>query len=378
MNQAATTTPAHIEPLAQPLTHSQRPYCGPELTIALPAISHQAQALFAALPQVTPHYAVKANPHPAILSHLQQLGVRFEIASQGELDVLQTLGVRGADIIYSHPIKTPASIRAAADYGVRWFAVDCIEELKSLAIHAPNAHYELRIATDGKGAVWPLSTKFGASSTQAQALIDYAGEQQLNLSGITFHVGSQCTRAASWVTAIEQAQTLFTHMRDVGLTPRLLNIGGGFPAPVSARTPDIEALACVIRPALAKLPDSVHVVAEPGRFLVGSAGTLRCQIINTTTRGEQPWAYLDCGYYNGLIEMSSDFGFSLKSERSGARQGWVIAGPTCDSLDRFEPLYQLPCDSQAGDLLTIANVGAYSSACACAFNGFAVPRVNVT
>lgn len=352
-------------------------YEGPELVIDLNAITIQATAFQKALPQVQPHYAVKANPHPEVLRHLYSLGIKFEIASQGELKLLQELGIDGRDIIFSNPIKTPSSIRAAVDYGIQWFAVDCIEELKSLEKNAPNGFYELRLPTDGQGSVWPLSTKFGTTDDTLAPILTYAADRGLNLAGVTFHVGSQCTQAASWITAITRAKQVLSLMKDLGLTPRLLNIGGGFPTQVNDEIPSIGELAKTLAPALATLPSELHVVAEPGRFMVGSAGTLHCQVINTTARHGQNWAYLDCGYYNGLIEMSSHFGFQLQSQRQGPLTEWVIAGPTCDSIDTFEPLYQLPQDTQADDLLSIANVGAYSNACACDFNGFDVPRLTV-
>ena len=371
---AADLHPLHSTSQA-PVTASA--YLGPELVLDLNAISEQAKAFQQALPQVQAHYAVKANPHPAVLKHLASLGVKFEIASEGELRLMQELNIPGADIIFSNPIKTPRSIELAADYGVQWFAVDCLEELQSLEKHAPHCHYELRLPTDGRGSVWPLSTKFGAADDSLMPLLKYAAEQKLNLSGVTFHVGSQCTDADAWVRAIAQATDVMDTMKTLGLNPNLLNLGGGFPTRVNAEIPTMAELGRRIAPALEQLPAKLTLVAEPGRYLVGSAGTLHCQIINTTRRHGQNWAFLDCGYYNGLIEMSSQFGFQLLSPRQGKLVDWVIAGPTCDSIDRFEPYYQLPEDSRAGDCLQITNVGAYSNACACDFNGFAVPRIRV-
>ncbi len=352
-------------------------YRGPELVIDLNAVTTQVTAFQQALPQVQPHYAVKANPHPAVLRHLHALGAKFEIASEGELKLLKEIGVSGQDIIFSNPIKTPSSIRAAAEYGIEWFAVDCLEELISLEQNAPNGFYELRLPTDGQGSVWPLSTKFGTTEDTLAPMLAYAAQRELNLAGVTFHVGSQCTQAESWVTAIEYAKRVLSQMRELGLKPRLLNIGGGFPTQVNDAIPSIGKLAQTLGPALANLPPDLHLVAEPGRFMVGSAGTLHCQVINTTERHGQRWAYLDCGYYNGLIEMSSHFGFQLQSQRQGPLADWVIAGPTCDSIDTFDPLYQLPQNTVAGDHLSIANVGAYSNACACDFNGFDVPRLRI-
>lgn len=350
---------------------------GPELIIDLAAVRHQAQSFAQALPRVRPHYAVKANPHPDVLNCLKQLGINFEIASLGELHTLQKLGVPGRDIIFSNPIKTPESIVAAVDYQVEWYAFDNLDELKRLQQFAPHGKYELRITTDDKDAIWPLNSKFGADTQSAEELLCYAAQHRLNLAGIAFHVGSQCLNPRSWSAAIQRSLELFRRMHELGLSPKLLNLGGGFPTRVTDKVPTIQDIGAELQHLLNAIPSSIDIVAEPGRFLVASAGTLHCQIISTAVRQQQPWAYLDCGYYSGLIEMNEPFGFLLNSEREGPTQGWVIAGPTCDALDRFTPLYQLPIDSQAGDRLSIAHTGAYCSSCACEFNGFSTPRITI-
>ncbi|NIB40092.1 type III PLP-dependent enzyme [Pseudomaricurvus alkylphenolicus] len=365
--------PAKSPENLQPVQHQD--YCGPELHISTDSLTHQVQAFRKALPGIRPHFAVKANPAPELLAHLDAQGVDFEIASEGELALMQQLGICGKRIIFSNPIKTPRSIQQAVSYGIEWYAFDCLEELQSLQQHAPEGRFELRISTDGKGAVWPLSHKFGAGPDDAEAILKYAAENGLQVQGVTFHVGSQCLDPQAWVRAIERSRELLSRMQELGLKPALLNLGGGFPCQTSAHVPSINAIGTAILSALETLPQGLEIVAEPGRFLVAPAGTIRCQIINTTLRQGRPWAFLDCGYYNGLIEMTTDFGFTPRSSRCGDLCDWVIAGPTCDSIDHFSPNYQLPADSRAGDLIEIPNMGAYSNACAVSFNGFPGPRL---
>jgi len=326
---------------------------------------------------VKPHFAVKANPLPKLLLHLKNLGVGFEIASQGELELMQELGIAADDIIFSNPIKTPASIKAAYEYGIKWFAFDCQEELDKLFQLAPNASYELRISTSGLGAVWPLTTKFGMPLDAASKIIDYATQHKMPVAGLTFHVGSQCTRAQSWIDAIEQCQLLMQQMIKCGLPLKLLNLGGGFPCAISKSGPSLTELMQPLHSTLAALPQPIELVAEPGRFLIAAAGTLTCQIISTTNRQQQRWAFLDCGYYNGLMELKENFGYELKSRRGGTLSPWIIAGPTCDSLDMFEQAFLLPVNSEAGDIIDIPNLGAYANTCATNFNGFEVPTVNI-
>ncbi len=370
-------SPARLTPVSLKPVVTRDSYQGPELTMNLGAIDQQVTQFRCALPQVKAHFAVKANPLPTLLKHLKQLGVGFEIASQGELELMQALQVPAEHIIFSNPIKTPASIKAAVEYGIKWFAFDCREELDKLFALAPNAHYELRLSTSGVGAVWPLTTKFGMDVNAAKQLISYAAQRNMPVAGLTFHVGSQCTRVQSWIEAIEECKILLSHMVKSGLALKLLNLGGGFPCAISEDSPSLTTLMQPLHDVLATLPEDVKLVAEPGRFLIAAAGTLTCQIISTTTRQQKNWAFLDCGYYNGLMELKENFGYELKSRRGGKLSPWTIAGPTCDSLDMFDQPFLLPANSEAGDIIDIPNMGAYANTCATNFNGFAVPTVNI-
>jgi len=373
-------------PIATPVKHTpiqlksvavDDSYQGPELTMNLGAIDQQVAQFRRALPQVKAHFAVKANPLPELLRHLKQLGMGFEIASQGELELMQVLQVPPEHIIFSNPIKTPASIKAAVEYGINWFAFDCQEELDKLFTLAPNAQYELRLSTSGVGAVWPLTTKFGMDVNAAKHLINYAAHQNMPVAGLTFHVGSQCTRVQSWIEAIDECKIVLAHMLKSGLPLKLLNLGGGFPCAIAENGPSLTTLMQPLHEVLASLPSEVKLVAEPGRFLIAAAGTLSCQIVSTTTRQQKNWAFLDCGYYNGLMELKEDFGYELKSRRDGKLIPWTIAGPTCDSLDMFDQPFLLPANSAAGDILDIPNMGAYANTCATNFNGFLVPKVTI-
>ncbi len=370
MNNAA----ALIEP-----SIDQQRYAGPILSISKSVIGAQMQSFKRHFPSVRPHFAVKSNPHPQVLAYLQRCGAAFEVASSAELLLMQALAVPAVDIIFSHPIKTPASVRQAREYGVMWYAFDSLEELDMLATHAPGCHYELRLETDGAGAVWPRTNKFGVSDIEAYTILQYARQHRLPVQGLTFHVGSQCLEAHAWHRAIKRCLVLFKEMKMLGLNPLLLNIGGGFPTAIGAQQLPLADIAKVVNPLLKQLPSSVkQLVAEPGRFMVGAAGTLQCQVINAVLRKGHDWAFLDCGYYNGLMELSGGYDFSFESPRRGRLSEWVIAGPTCDSIDLFEKTFLLPNDTQAGDVLTLKNIGAYSNACASNFNGFSAPQVRLT
>jgi ornithine decarboxylase len=373
--------PDKSENLSQPKT-----YTGPELSIKKHLITEQVSAFKLALPNVSPHYAVKANPLPLVLLHLDTLGVKFEIASQGELFLLLNLGIAPEKVVFSNPIKTAASIVAAKHHGIKWYAFDSIEELKKLHALVPKGHFELRLATNGRGSIWPLSTKFGLDDDAAINIIRYAARHHINIAGLTFHVGSQCTQTSSWLSAIDRCDVLFKIMKDLSMPIQLLNIGGGFPCDLLTDSagaeshPSFQQLMYPVNLALNKLLadyPTLNFYAEPGRFLLAPAGTITCQIITTTKKQGEDWAFLDVGYYSGLMELTEEFGYKLSSKKDGELIPWTIAGPTCDSIDYFKPKYYLPKNSTSGDIITIGNMGAYTNTCATEFNGFPAPNVVV-
>jgi len=349
-------------------------YSEPLLVMSEQRLRHNARRFMQAMPRVRPHYAVKANSDPAILEIFRQEGTCFEIASSAELDALLALGVPAEEVFYSNPIKSPTAVKYAAAKGVRWYSVDSTEELEKIAAIAPQAKLYIRIEVSNEGSSWPLAGKFGASRTGIAAIIATALQYQLNLCGVTFHVGSQCTNINNWLEGIRSAKTIFEQMIAKGFTPELLNLGGGYPVQLTPADPTIEDIAAAINDELESLPESIQVMAEPGRYFVGSAGCLVSQVVGVATRDQSRWLYLDTGFYGGLMELEQGFALTLVSQRTGAAELWSLAGPTCDSIDVLGKHY-LPATMQAEDLVFIPNMGAYSASCACDFNGFPVPKM---
>jgi len=345
-------------------------YSEPLLVMSEQRLRNNVRRFMQAMPRVRPHYAVKANSNPAILEIFRQEGTCFEIASSAELDALLALGVPAEEVFYSNPIKSPTAVKYAAAKGVRWYSVDSTEELEKIAAIAPH----IRIEVSNEGSSWPLAGKFGASRTGIAAIIATALQYQLNLCGVTFHVGSQCTNINNWLEGIRSAKTIFEQMIAKGFTPELLNLGGGYPVQLTPADPTIEDIAAAINDELESLPESIQVMAEPGRYFVGSAGCLVSQVVGVATRDQSRWLYLDTGFYGGLMELEQGFALTLVSQRTGAAELWSLAGPTCDSIDVLGKHY-LPATMQAEDLVFIPNMGAYSASCACDFNGFPVPKM---
>ncbi len=337
----------------------------------------KARRFKAAMPRVHPHYAVKANPHPEVLEIMLQEGVGFEIASIAELDLLLALGVPAREVYYSNPIKSSEYLRYAAGKGVEWYVLDSIDELRKIHGIKPDAKLYLRIETQNIGSDWPLSGKFGAAFPEAREIVEEAVRLRADLAGVTFHVGSQCRNLENWAIGIDNAERVFDMMRENGLEPRLLNIGGGYPVRHIKPIPSIEKIGESVQAALEDIPDTIRVMAEPGRFLVSDSAYMVSRVVGTATRHGTRWIYLDAGVFHGLMETVEGMQYEVYTDRAGTEIPCTVAGPTCDSMDVMMRDEMLPEDLQEGDYIYIPNIGAYSTAYASEFNGFPKPEVVV-
>ena len=351
-------------------------YNQPVVVLSRERLRKNAQRFQKALPRVRPHYAVKANPDEEILKVLMKEGVNFEIASQVELEILKKLNVEPSAILFSHPIKAPHAVKEASSYGVEWFAADTPEEVIKIAQINRSAKIFLRIAVSNKGSMWPLCKKFGAEGNGVNEIIQTAVKNDVRIEGVSIHVGSQCSNSKNWLDGINRAKKIFTMLDYVGMKPSLLNIGGGFPIQLLETDPNIDELAFDINKALDSIPNSINVVAEPGRYMIGSAGCLITKVIGIATRKDARWIYLDSGFYGGLMEMAESFPTTVISQRTDELSDWVLAGPTCDSIDVLGT-HKLPRNSQTDDILFVPNLGAYCTTCGTDFNGFPPPTLQV-
>ena len=356
---------------------ARQDYARPFLILDTAIVREKMRRFHAAMPRVRPHYAVKANPDPRVLKVLIEEGAGFEIASIAELDLLLALGVPAAEVFYSNPVKSRDSIAYAAAKGVEWFVIDSLDELRRVHAVKSDAKLYLRVATPNIGSDWPLSGKFGAGAADTREIVAAAAKLGADLAGVTFHVGSQCRNPENWRVGIEKARAVFDSMAKVGLKPRLLDIGGGFPVRHVKPIPSIEVIGEVVDEALKAFPQEVKVIAEPGRYLVSDAGYFVCKVLGTAVRAGKRWLHLDAGLFGGIIETTEGLKYRIRTDRSGPDITWNVAGPTCDSVDvvlRDEPL---PSDLQEGDFFYLRNAGAYTTAYASEFNGFPLPEVRV-
>jgi ornithine decarboxylase len=322
-------------------------------------------------------YAVKANPDIEILRFVNGLGAGFEIASEGELEMLSKIGVEPSRIISSNPVKTFKFLKYAASYGVNHFSFDSTEEVEKLARFNPNCNVYVRLSVPNEGSEWPLSKKFGVELEEALSLLLRAKEKGLNPVGTTFHVGSQCTNIYNWNIALDKAKKLWDSAEKKGIKLRLLNIGGGYPIKYTKNVIGIEAIEKNIDSLIyERFPEDIEVHLEPGRAVVGDAGIFVTRVIGKARRDDEDWVYIDVGVFNGLMESIGGIKYSYiveSDKQTKNRKQWTIAGPSCDSFDVIDKNVTLP-EPHVGNLVLILSSGAYTISYASEFNGFSIPK----
>lgn len=320
-------------------------------------------------------YALKANPDIAIASLVRRQKIGFEIASEGELKILSSLKVDPETIISSNPVKSISFLEMAAHYGVRYFSYDSTDELEKIANYAPRSNVYVRLSVPNEGSDWPLSKKFGVELDDAVRLLSRAQHRELTPVGVTFHVGSQCTKPYNWNIAIDKAKILWDMAAGEGIKLSVLNIGGGYPINYTKTTISIEEIeANINKLVLEKFPEDVAVHIEPGRSIVGDAGILASTVIGKARRCDEDWLYIDVGVFNGLLESLGGIKYSYIVENSASKdKRWTIAGPSCDSFDVIDRNITIP-EPDIGSLVLILSSGAYTVSYASEFNGFSRPK----
>lgn len=373
-------TPSRLE-----LAAWSRNFVRPTLILDIDRVAANYHALKSGLGDARIHYAVKANPYPAILGRLAALGSSFDAASRGEIGLCLAAGASPDRISFGNTVKRASDIEFAHSEGVTLFAADCSEEIEKIAVHAPGAEVYIRLLVTDSAADWPLSRKFGCDADTALCLMDLAAALGLRVAGISFHVGSQTRKSAMWGPTLDEMSRVWYAAREAGHELTLLNIGGGFPAFYGDAIEPLDAYASkVMRQVQDRFGPVMRVMAEPGRGMVGDAGVIVAEVLTTsrkTTSDLHRWVYLDIGKFSGLAEtMDEAIRYQFQTAKDVDPMGpCILAGPSCDSAD---VLYErrpvlLPITLTAGDKIVIRNAGAYTSSySSVGFNGF--PPLDVT
>ena len=340
----------------------------------------------AELPNVKPFYAIKSNPDHMILKTLCGLGCGFDCASKPEIIGAFNAGAKPENIIYANPCKEFTHLQYARAHDVDLLTFDSETELYKVNLYHPGAKLIIRIKVDDRASMCKFSSKFGVDIEEVDDMIKIVHMLKLNLVGVSFHVGSNCSESGYFDKAIKDCKYVFELVKNkYGKLLSILDIGGGFPGYDYGNRITFSEIANEIRQSLdtyfkEEIENGLEVIAEPGRFFCTRSHTLVCNIIGIKKDKKSGIIQytINEGIYGSFSSIVFDYAHPFIkpfNERNTDKcYESVIFGPTCDSLDKINDKIMLP-ELALGDWIYVENFGAYTRASSTTFNGFQPGKV---
>jgi diaminopimelate decarboxylase len=356
----------------------------PTYVYDIAAIRRQYQALDGALSGF-PHricYSVKANSNLAVLRFIRGLGAAADIVSGGELARVLRAGFPAADVVFSGVGKTMGEIETAIRAGVGLINLESAAELDLVAETAARlgrtAAVGLRLNPDVTTRTHPYTQtggkgmKFGIPLDEAIAVACRAGDQKsVVLRSVGMHIGSQIADPAPYREGAGKLEAVVNDLRKSGITTlHSVDVGGGLGISYTdAPGPPPEDFAA----AVAFLPQrtGLTLYTEPGRFLVGNAGSLLTRVLYRKRSGGRDIVVVDAGM-NDLLRPSlygahHDIRVLESDGTAGEDVPVDVVGPLCESGDFLGLDRKLP-RAVPGALLEIRGAGAYAFSMSSQYN----------
>ncbi len=354
----------------------------PTYVYSLRALREGYRAYAQALASV-PHivcYAVKANDTLAILRAFAREGSGFDIVSGGELFRAERAGADPRKIVFSGIGKTRDEIAQALAAGILMLNVESPAELEMIeqvaAAENRRAPVALRVNPDVDPKTHPyISTgmkksKFGIDIGSALEVYERARSlPHVEVVGVDCHIGSQLTSLTPFVDALAHVRTLIGHLRERGIQPRYLDMGGGLGITYSEERPPSHAEYAAALIAGTRGLD-VTLLIEPGRSLVGNAGVLLTRVLYLKQGPVKRFVIVDAAM-NDLIRPSLYGAYQeirpVAEPRAGRAETVDVVGPVCESGDFLAQDRSLP-PVEADDVLAVMSAGAYGFVMASNYN----------
>ena len=322
-------------------------------------------------------YAVKTNPHPAVIRTIIKSGInQFDVASVEEIKAVRKFS-QSAKCSFMHTVKSRESISEAYfRFGIKTFALDTKDELIKIIESTSNAkdlELFVRISVSNEHAEIDLSKKFGALNSEVNGLLRLV-KQHSKKVGLSFHVGSQCMHPISYSKGISEIGNI---IKKTKIIPDYINVGGGFPTIYPDLIPQsLDNYFDEIQKSLKnlKLNDLPEIICEPGRALVAESGST---IVRVNLRKKHK-LYINDGTYGTLFDAGTpNIVFPSKMIKDSSNKiiskkftSFDFYGPTCDSMDYMKGPFLLPNNIKQNDYIELGQLGAYGLTFRTQFNGF--------
>ena len=346
------------------------------LFVSRVALLKQHQLWAKALPMIKPYYAVKSNNDPRLLSWIQQIGIKADCASPGEMKACLTAGFQTSDILYANTMKSSADLKEAVELGVGVTTTDSVEGVEQIANQGADTAVIVRLAVSDSTSRCPFSIKFGAKQQEWWPIVKAIQQNRLRFGGVSFHVGSGASDPEVFKSAIRLCRQFQNQM---GCELPIVDIGGGF---LPSEKPFLAAAKGIVE----EIDDWEYHgtgprqwIAEPGRFFSSPVQTLMCPIVFKKKNEKMIRYTLDDSLYGQFSSIVYDHAKPAFTVDTGLRSvvptdaKSLFFGKTCDSLDLILTQDGGP-EYEVGDMFVFPYMGAYTSASATTFNGFALPK----
>jgi diaminopimelate decarboxylase len=314
-------------------------------------------------------YAVKANSNLAVLNVLARLGSGFDIVSGGELERVLAAGGDASKIVFSGVGKTPEEMKRALEVGIYCFNVESESELDALdevaTLLNKKAKISIRVNPDVDAKTHPyISTglkdnKFGIDINDAERVYRRAATMQnIEITGVDCHIGSQLTEIKPFVDALDRVLVLIDKLDAAGIKLSHIDLGGGLGIQYKDEeppTPYEQGKALVD-----KLQGrGLKVLIEPGRAIVGNAGILLTEVMYLKHNDYKNFAIIDAAM-NDLMRPTlygawQDIIPAVQTEGEG--KVYDLVGPICETGDFLGKDREL--NLEPGDILAVRSAGAY-------------------
>lgn len=342
-------------------------------------LAARVAAFHAAMPaELELHYALKANPMPAVVGQMAGLVDGFDVASAGEMALALAAGMAAEQISFAGPGKRDAELAAAIAAGVT-LHIESTGELARAGGLAQAAGVRARVALrvnppfalKGSGMkMGGLASPFGVDAADAPALLRTMAEPCFDFVGFHIFAGSQNLSEAAILDCQRQTVALVAELATLApCPPRLVNLGGGFGVPYFAadRPLDVAALGDGLAAILAQRPAilaGTRFAVELGRWLVAEAGVYLTQMVDRKTSGGETFLITDGGLHHQLAA-SGNFGTVIRrnyplvnASRNDSRETATVVGCLCTPLDRLADKAEI-ASAQVGDIIAVFMAGAY-------------------
>jgi diaminopimelate decarboxylase len=323
-------------------------------------------------------YAAKANDALALLQVVADEGLGADVVSGGELAKCLQAGISPDGIVFSGVGKRADEIRAAVEAGIRSLNVESLEELDDIATAtqalgrvAPVA-VRLNPEVPGGGHQYlttgAAGSKFGLERAEAKQAFGLATEAGLEPVGLSFHIGSQLLDAEPVFVAAARAAELWQELAAEGIGLRDFDAGGGLGiAYDGGAEPDVGEYVTKLAALAGDL--GATLLLEPGRHLVGPAGTFVTRVLHVKRAGGRTIVVCDGGT-NDLLRPAlygAEHPVTLVAEDERERAIVDLAGPLCESGDFLALNRTLPLPRR-GDLIAVGLAGAYGRVMSSTYN----------